>query len=245
SGQANAAIGSTSLTSDTTGQNNTGVGTFTLTGVVTGSESFAYGDHAGAANDTSNNTAVGAFAMENNTAGFNVGVGFLAGATITSGVANLVIGYNDTTGITTGNSNTIVGGNLGGFAGNLTGNIVLADGGGNIRWQSNNVGRITLTGIDIVSPIAPTSVNHGALSAGSTDWVGDITGIGANTTVTLTYSTAFPTGSRCQVTPLNAAVAIEQIIPTAVAGSVTFSCTAIVAGIAANCDDFTYSCVGY
>ncbi len=243
SSNANIAIGSTDLTSLTTGQNNTAVGTFALTGVVAGSENACFGDHACASGDVSNSSALGAFALESQTTGFNVGVGTFAGDTITSGVANTVVGYNDTTGITTGNGNTIIGSNVGGLAGGLTGNIIIADGSGNIRIRCDSTGACTFDG-GILSPGTPT-VNHGALSASSTNWVGDVTGVGAFTTVTLTYSTPFPTGSRCQVTPLNAAVAIEQIIPTPVAASVTFSCTAIVAGIAANCDDFTYSCVGF
>lgn len=104
----------------------------------------------------------------------------------------------------------------------------------------------TPTGGDILSPNTPTSVSHGSLETGSTDWWGTVTGIGANTSVVLTYSSTFPARSRCVATPNSIAVAVETIVVTArSATSATFSCYSVAAApILTNCDDFTYECSG-
>lgn len=102
----------------------------------------------------------------------------------------------------------------------------------------------TPTGGPIISGAPPASANHGTLNAKASDHSFSVTSIGANTSVVVTYSHAFPNGSNCTVSPLNAAVVTEQIYPAAVAGSVTFSCFAVSSGLASNCDDFAAICVG-
>lgn len=234
SSNGNIGIGSTSLTGVTTGANNTGTGLFTLTGVTSGSENAAYGDHAvGLGGNVSNETAFGALALDADTTGFNVGVGYSAGSTIAGGVANTVVGYNDTTGITTGNSNTIIGSNVAGLSATTTQKIILADGRADLGHQI------------WFSAVAPTSVNHGALGAGSSNTVGNVTGIGANNAVTLTFSDGgFPNHAWCQASFNTHTGAVESMVITNSTTAPIFSCFNTTTGAAANCEDFTYWCSG-
>lgn len=88
------------------------------------------------------------------------------------------------------------------------------------------------------------TVSHGSVGARSTNWVGNITGIGANTTVTLTFVPAFPNGSWCRADP-NSIGTPEIISNTTLSASVpVFSCINSTTGAAANCVDFTYECIG-
>jgi len=232
SGNANVAIGSTSLTAVTSGANNTAVGIFGLTGVTTGSENVSLGDHAnGLGGNISNETAIGALALEVDTGGFNVGVGYSAGSSITTGVANTIVGYNSSTGITTGNSNTIIGSSVSGLAAGTTQKIILADGRGDLGHQI------------WFSASAPTSVNHGTLGTGSSNTVGNVTGIGANNSVTLTYSdSGFPNRSWCHADS-NSATTPQVFIITNSATTPVFACFDMV-GLSQNCQDFTYWCTG-
>ena len=94
-----------------------------------------------------------------------------------------------------------------------------------------------------LSPLPPTSVNHGSLGTGSTNLVGNITGIGANASVVLSYSSAFPSRSWCVATP-NSNTTPEYIVVTNNASAPTFSCFNGTTGASANCVDFTYYCFG-
>lgn len=85
---------------------------------------------------------------------------------------------------------------------------------------------------------APQSVSHGSLGTGSTDCWGDVTGIGANTSTILTYSTAAANRSRCTAQPTGG---VQVIQVTNSASAPTFSCFDM-AGVAANCVDFNYQC---
>jgi len=122
---------------------NTSFGASALTGNTTGNSNTAFGNDALVRNTTgSANTAIG-FAALNDVAqwGFtgslNVGVGYYAGAYISSGVQNTMIGANAGTSIRTGNHNTIVG-PVSGLVG--TSNwAVLADGQANIAiWKNSS-----------------------------------------------------------------------------------------------------------
>jgi len=119
-------------------------------------------------------------------------------------------------------------------------------GAGNDRMEMLNGGRVRFNAAGaapIISGIAPTSVNHGSLDASSSDFAGSITGIGANTSVTLTFSSAFGTTAFCTATP-NAAGTPEIIAVTKSASAPVFSCFNTTTGSAANCVDFNYVCVG-
>ena len=82
----------------------------------------------------------------------------------------------------------------------------------------------------------------GTLEAGSSNHSGTITGIGANNTVTLTFSNPFTTRSRCQVT--QTAGATRQVFVASRSASAPVITCFDMAGAAANCVDFTYSCRG-
>lgn len=97
-------------------------------------------------------------------------------------------------------------------------------------------------GTQIFRQNAP-SANHGTLDTGSTDFTGAVTGIGAFTSVTLTYSAAFGTTSWCIAQP-NSVTIPELIYVTKSASAPVFNCVNSTTGVAANCDDFTYRCIG-
>jgi hypothetical protein len=106
----NTAFGFDALTSNTTASNNTAIGAGALFSNDTGSSNTATGSSALTSNTTgTNNTASGFFALQNNTAGLentaigakalkkstgtkNIGIGYQAGVTLTSGNNNIYIG---------------------------------------------------------------------------------------------------------------------------------------------------------
>jgi hypothetical protein len=73
---------------------------------------------------------------------YNTAVGNSAGLALTSGALNTLIGYTAGQAITTGGSNTLVGRYVG--TSTLANNVVLSDGAGTIRFQSNSSGAISL-----------------------------------------------------------------------------------------------------
>lgn len=89
---------------------------------------------------------------------------------------------------------------------------------------------------------APT-VSFGTLGIGSIDAVGNVTAIGAHTSVTLTYSAGagFTARSWCIAQP---ETGIQQINVTRSQTAPVFSCFNTTTGVAENCVDFTYSCWG-
>jgi hypothetical protein len=132
---------------------------------------------------------IGYQALDLDNGGDNVGIGYSAGSTITSGQYNTVIGaYNSTTGITTGNYNTVIGwGNsatgittgsantiIGGYLhaselGNVSNNVVLLDGLDNIRFWADSSNNVTNMGgtknkgtLTLVAGTKTTTVASGA-----------------------------------------------------------------------------------
>lgn len=92
--------------------------------------------------------------------------------------------------------------------------------------------------------VVPT-VNHGTLSADSSNFVGDVSSIGANTSVTLTFGGGgFGTTSHCMVTVEGSATVGIQV-STVSATAPVFSCFTLASGAAANCPNFTYQCWGH
>jgi len=85
---------------------------------------------------------------------------------------------------------------------------------------------------------APT-LSAGSLGTGSRNQRGDVTSVGATTT-TLTYSTPFTNRSWCTATGNGAA---QVITVTRSASAPVFSCFDM-AGVAQNCNDFSYTCWG-
>jgi hypothetical protein len=88
------------------------------------------------------------------------------------------------------------------------------------------------------------SPNHGSLTTGSTNFAGSVTGIGSNTSVTLTFSATYAGHSFCTANTTSTSVALEQIVITQSASAPVFNCYGVATGVLPNCDDFTYSCPG-
>jgi len=233
SGTQNISIGTTFFTA-TAGNDNIVIGHDSLDGCAAGcSDNVAIGVDVLDATDSIQNVGVGTFALVHVTGYDDVGIGIGAGDTATSGHDNTFIGTSTGGGITTGSTNTILGANVHGLAAGTTSKIILAD------------GDTTVADYIWFDAVAPTSVNHGSLGTGSSNTVGNVTGIGANTSVVLTYSNSgFPNRSWCQATPNTHTGAVEQIVVTNSATAPTFSCFNTTTGAAANCEDFTYWCTG-
>lgn len=109
----NTAVGSSALSSNTTGINNTGVGYQALKSVVSGTGNTALGASAlSVLTTTTNNTAVGAAALNNLTTGTgNTALGWAAGLQSTATNYNTALGYASLALNTTGSNNTSVGAN--------------------------------------------------------------------------------------------------------------------------------------
>jgi hypothetical protein len=94
------------------------------------------------------NTALGTFALSDNTEGNN----------------NTVLGYGTALGIMTGSANTILGANVTGLASNLSNNIILADGDGNQRINVDATGNV---GIGTNTPNYKLDVNGSTRISGN------------------------------------------------------------------------------
>jgi hypothetical protein len=132
----NTVLGTTALSSNTTGASNVAIGINSLNTNTTGGSNVAVGQSSLQTNNSNQNTAIGNQAMQFNTTGTaNTGIGHTALQNNTTGNNNIAIGYESGKSITTGSNNTIIGN----YAGTTTlaNNIVLADGAGNIRYQWN------------------------------------------------------------------------------------------------------------
>lgn len=233
SGTQNISIGTTFVNA-TAGNDNIVMGHDSLGGcTVNCNDNLALGVDVLQNNDSIQNVGLGTFALRVATQYNNVGVGIASGFTLTSGHDSTFVGTSTGNGITTGSMNTIVGANVHGLAGATEAKIILADGDTTIAdylWFDMHV---------------PTSVNHGALGTGSSNTVGNVTGVGANTSVTLTYSNSgFPHRSWCQAATNTHTGLVEVIIVTNSATAPVFSCFAATTGAASNCEDFTYWCTG-
>ena len=169
-GTLNVALGPTASYFNTTGSQNISIGYEALKANTTASNNVAVGFQSLLANTTGgSNTAIGTQALQaNTTADYNTAVGYQAGYTATTNISNCFIGakagyaatganntyvgaYNSGgngsgSAMTSGNSNTI----LGGYTGNqsfldmrtLSNYVVLSDGDGNARQIINNSGQL-------------------------------------------------------------------------------------------------------
>jgi len=121
----NVVLGDNALSANTTGSRNVAIGTFPLWKNTTGV----------------GNIAIGAETLINELSGNNnIAIGDNTAKYITTGSSNTIIGpTSNMDGLTTGSYNTIIGGALTSL-GNISNNIILADGQGNIkyRWNGTN-----------------------------------------------------------------------------------------------------------
>jgi hypothetical protein len=116
-GQFAVAIGNAALQSQstTTATYNTAVGITAMYTLTTGTNNTAFGYSALLSNSTGTyNTAIGASSLYNSVSGasLNTAVGGLAGASLTSGAQNTIIGYQAaafTVPLATGTNNTVIG----------------------------------------------------------------------------------------------------------------------------------------
>ena len=152
----NSAVGYRALYSNTTGNYNSAVGYHALYGNTTGNYNSAFGYYALYTNTTgASNSAFGVQALINNTTGnYNSAVGKDALLNNTTGASNSAVGYNTGGGITTGTGNTIIGAQVTGLAAGLTNNIILANGTGSVRVQSDAT---TITFADVIKPPQATT----------------------------------------------------------------------------------------
>ena len=172
-GYENTANGVTSLFSNTTGYDNTASGVQALYSNTTGTFNTASGANALFNNTTGTlNTASGVQALQSNTTGYentahgvtslfsnttgnnNLAIGSRALTNNTTGSNNSAVGYNTGLGITTGSGNTIIGANVTGLSASLANNVILANGTGSIRVQSNAT---TITFADVIKPPQATT----------------------------------------------------------------------------------------
>jgi len=166
----NAALGTGSLNSNTTGANNTAVGNNALAANTSAANNTAIGYEAGFTNITgAKNTFFGSRAGRVSTGNNNTIIGEEAGLALSTGAGNTFVGaYNPAQGgsgeqITTGALNTI----LGAYTGNQNGldirtksnNIVVSDGAGNPRYTLYDVGNVSTSVVDI----APSNSGIGGL----------------------------------------------------------------------------------
>jgi len=146
SGACNVAVGFNAGTAVTTGSNNTMLGYAAGDTVTTGTQNTFLGSGSGglAATTSEGNTGVGFSALGQGVlaGAYNVALGNNAGLSVTSGAINTLVGYSAGSAITTGGSNTLIGRYAGTAA--LANNVVLSDGAGTIRFQSNASGAISL-----------------------------------------------------------------------------------------------------
>ena len=144
-GDSNTSLGADSLYSNTTGSYNTATGISALRSNTTGDSNIASGALALYTNTTGHsNVAVGYQTLNDNTTGYrNTSVGYYSLPDVTEGFQNTAIGHATGGGITTGDYNTILGASVTGLTADLSNNVIIADGQGNIRIQSSSTGAIT------------------------------------------------------------------------------------------------------
>ena len=188
SGAGNTALGFNAGCAITTGSNNTILGLNAGDTVTTGTQNTFIGACSGGlvATTSEGNTGLGFSALgQGVTAGaYNTAIGNLAGAAVTSGALNTLVGYTAGSAITTGGSNTLVGRYTG--TATLANNVVLSDGAGTIRFQSNSTGAVSLGagGVYGTAGQVLTSGGSGAAPTWTTPQIGDITAVTAGTGLT-------------------------------------------------------------
>jgi hypothetical protein len=132
SGDANTAVGSEAGGQINSGIRNTTIGNHSGDAITTGDQNTAVGFNSLTTNISSDkNTFLGAYAGENTTGGFNIGIGKSAGGNITSGSGNVVIGSDTSVSSATGSRQLLISGNDGSTAttwisGDSSGNLTFA-----------------------------------------------------------------------------------------------------------------------
>jgi hypothetical protein len=158
SGGYSVAVGFEALKSNTDGNSNTAIGHQALAGNTTGGANIAIGMNSMSKNTIGQqNIAIGQSTLYNNSeASGNTVIGNSAGVEITTGGYNTIVGHETAGGLSTGSGNTIIGRNA--YTGNISNNIVLSNGIGEIKARHNGT-NWTLTGGLTAGGISYPSVN--------------------------------------------------------------------------------------
>jgi hypothetical protein len=177
-GANNVILGDNALSANTTGSRNVAIGTFPLWKNTTGFGSIA----------------IGAEALINQTTGnLNIAIGDNTAKYITTGVGNIAIGAGSgLDNLTTGSYNTILGGSLGSSIGNVSNNIILADGQGNIRFQWDGT-NVKLNGNNAITQSGTITTNYlpkftGTSTIGNSAIFENGTNVGINTASPSSYT---------------------------------------------------------
>jgi len=168
-GSYNSATGTNALQNNTTGTQNSATGAQALYDLTTTTIAATAIVNATAYQIVTMGTTTAAQWVASGAVSGKVGETFTANATAGVGTGtvatsanvaaqcnnNTALGYNTGRGVTTGTGNTILGAQVTGLAAGLTNNIILANGTGSIRVQSN---ASTITFADVIMPPqAPTA----------------------------------------------------------------------------------------
>jgi hypothetical protein len=147
-GHDNTLIGHNNCPALTSGFDNTAVGSQLGAALNTGSQNVLVGYSAGAAISSGiSNTIVGSSIGNAMTNAFgNTFIGSSVGLGVTGSI-NTMVGYAIGGGITSGAKNTLIGGNISGLN-NISNNVIIADGDGKRRFNSDASGNIGLNGFD-------------------------------------------------------------------------------------------------
>lgn len=142
----NTAIGYQTLYANRQGYNNVAVGTQALHANVTGRFNTAIGVFSLDSNTTGeSNTAIGAGALDSTSiGGGNTAIGYVSGFRNMTGKNNIFLGNRSGYGIVDGDSGVYIGWNKFLLPSNLTKNVIINDGAGNLAYKKDNVGNITI-----------------------------------------------------------------------------------------------------
>lgn len=152
-GSRNTAIGDSALKRNTVGNDNTSVGNGTFSILSSGSENSALGSGAGSRLQVgTGNTFIGSGAGMQQESSYNTVIGWGAGANgfdENKGSYNVLIGYACATLMGNASYNTVIGSyNMGNLTGSKSGNVILSDGNGNVRFRANSSGAWSPNGVD-------------------------------------------------------------------------------------------------
>lgn len=150
----NVAVGYSALYSLTTAASCIGIGYRALYAYQTGDSNVAIGGSSLQSLTTGgSNVALGSATAPSLTFGQgNVIIGGGAAFNLTSSEYNTIIGRTSGSGITTGANNTIIGARVTGLSATLDSNVIISDGNGNQRINSDNLGRVGInTGVTITA----------------------------------------------------------------------------------------------
>jgi len=190
SGTSNIAIGFKALSAITTASNNIAVGRNAMSNKTAGSNNTVIGYNALTSGTGSNNSVLGSGALGVSTGENNTAVGFEA-LHQSTGNGNIGIGYSSGRSLVTGNYNVIIGNSLASSIDGTSNNIIISDGEGNIRIQSNSDGTVT-----IPATVSSTSTITGALVVGGGVGIAGDVYVGG----TVNVSNVFTTSSTISIT---------------------------------------------